>query len=199
MRRLVYADLERLRIPIRYRESSMDMVTEPVLLEYLRMLGDHIRVGRGLYLYGRNGVGKTAFSCLALMQARRLGFLGLFVESAKIREYLFEHTSYDGESTMWERMHRVDLLVIDDFGKERGDRQGWEKQMLDEILRNRMMNCRATILTSNVVKDRLLVDDLMMRSTVEALMDSTIAYELRGENMRKEHAAENRAALGLDE
>lgn len=196
MRKLTDADLERMRIPPRYWVLDPAKVTDQVLRAYLRNIQSNVVDGLGMFLYGTNGIGKTAFSVFALQQARRNGYTGLFVASAKLKEYAFESTPFDDTCSYWDRALSVQLLVIDDFGKDRPDGKNWQAQLMDEIIRHRTMGRLSTIITSNVDKTRLLSDDFLGRSTMESMKDSIVSYELVGDNMRNQNAANNKVTAG---
>lgn len=195
-RPLTTSDMERMQIPPRYypKEIKVDLFPE-ILRAYLREIDTHVVAGRGLLLCGNNGIGKTTFLCAALSEARRYRYTALFVESAAIKDFIFQRTAFDANESMIERMRSVQVLGIDDLGKERADGKGFNEQVFDELLRHRMLHRRVTLISTNVTKAKL--PDFLMRSTLEALRDCVTPLEIDGVNHRVEHAKEARGALGI--
>ena len=195
-RPLTLSDMERMQIPPRYYPKEIDTTRFPEILRaYLREIDSHVLAGRGLLLCGNNGIGKTTFVCAALQEARRHRHTALFVESAAIKDFIFQRTPFDAQESMIERMRSVQVLGIDDLGKERADGKGFNEQVFDELLRHRMLHRRVTLISTNVVKARL--PDFLMKSTLEALRDCVTPLEIEGVNLRVEHAREARDALGI--
>lgn len=123
--------------------------------------------GDGLYLFGERGVGKThkAWSLLlgyleAHATTKSWGIDGdevvVFDKSALLIpcERMFSEikdtfNAQNGPSTseVIEKFEQVDLLVIDDIGKEK--LTDWTRIKLFQIVNARYNNCRATVFTSN--------------------------------------------------
>ena len=124
-------------------------------VEYLRRYYNRIytacRDGWGLVLTGRNGVGKTGAAIVMLKQARRVGFTGLFISTSFYLSSIIDKRLFYESQTVQDRAENVDMLVLDDFGKESiktGD-GAWGGRSIEDLLRFRNLNRRSTIITTN--------------------------------------------------
>jgi DNA replication protein DnaC len=105
-----------------------------------------------LVLLGKTGTGKTHLMIAALKALTREGKSALYTTERKI--YREIHESYQGrrdlpsESQIIDKYSNVDVLGIDEIG-----RSSWtehESQTLYEIIDNRSMNCKQTIMAGNI-------------------------------------------------
>jgi DNA replication protein DnaC len=109
--------------------------------------------GRGLYLVGRAGRGKTGLAVATLRRWIEQGGAGRFIVPASYFDAL--RASFDSddpyekaEATRLRRdVHEAPLLVLDDFGAEGSSE--WVARCTFEILNYRMNAERPTIITSN--------------------------------------------------
>lgn len=125
--------------------------------------------GRGLLLVGKPGHGKTTLSAVTAQEVIRAAAPSLWGESIVKRPVLF--TDYpkllrlqqrawkeDGESdqALMDAVFgeagndNVQLLVLDDLGKEHRTASGWAENTFDAVLRARYNAGLPTIVTTNV-------------------------------------------------
>lgn len=113
---------------------------------------------RSLALIGETGVGKTHLITAALKALAREGKSARYVNERQI--YREIHESYLGrkdlptESQIIDRYSNVDVLGIDEIG-----RSSWtehESQTLYEIIDNRSMNGKKTIIAGNLTKEEFM-------------------------------------------
>ena len=113
---------------------------------------------RSLALIGKTGVGKTHLMTAALKALAREGKSALYVTERQI--YREIHESYLGrkdlptESQIIDRYSNVDVLGIDEIG-----RSSWtehESQTLYEIIDNRSMNGKKTIMAGNLTTEEFM-------------------------------------------
>lgn len=173
-----------MEIPERYRVLDPGKVTDPIFLDFLRKIPAPLQEGKSLFVTGNNGIGKTAFAALALMQGRRYGIPGLFIEAGRLKEYAFGREMFDMDQTYWERMQEVQFLVLDDLGKESEDTKNWMAQLMDQMMRHRMMHQLSTCITSNATPEDLVKRGTLWTSTLHAMKESTLFYNSIGEDMR---------------
>lgn len=102
--------------------------------------------GRGTYLFGQPGVGKTyAAACcvrLALESGRRAKLVSVpsLLEAVK--------AGYDGgDRAVLDRAKGYDLLVLDDLGMERAT--AWSMETLSSLVDHRVSRGLPTVVTSN--------------------------------------------------
>ncbi|HEX4109444.1 MAG TPA: hypothetical protein VHX88_15010, partial [Solirubrobacteraceae bacterium] len=118
------------RIPRRYKDMSFDrlggtdLVAYPEQVEVVRRfaarVGENLDAGRGLWIYGDVGTGKTTLAMLvskaALDSGRSVAIYSMPRLLAVIREKI---DSELGIVDFLDRLCSVDLLHIDDVGAER--------------------------------------------------------------------------------
>jgi DNA replication protein DnaC len=205
-RQLVLADVERMRVPRRYWKASWDLVLpldaehREAVGRYMRSIVANVKKGWGLHLWGPNDTGKTAVSCLVLMEARRWGFSGLFVRSPKLRQVIINSQKFDDSHSWLQRAERVDVLVIDDLGKEyRGD-SSFAERMIEGLIRERQGSNKVTILTTNLAgrshgsKGESL-EDMYQESMLRVMKASIYPQPVKGHNYREAEEAELRSAM----
>ncbi len=196
-RELDVDDMNRMRIPRRYWEVSVDgiqacsdpdgMGPEDIINNYLNNLKKMRKLGGGLVLWGPNGSGKTSIAVVIMKEFRRHGYPGLFIEASKIKDFWVSGDMFDEDERWRDRITDVDVLTIDDLGKGIADSTGFGATVLDEIVRTRNSKKLVTMITSNVSpKNRNWVEELELKvSTQETLIESFYAICVESENKRR--------------
>jgi len=115
----------------------------------------HYLRGDGLFLWGALGVGKTGLAACLLMELRRRGHTGLFVESATLVDKLMQAEQFDWETSWADRVREVEVLVIDDLGTEHHDDRAVIEKRIESIIRTRSQDRKVTIVTCNVAPLKL--------------------------------------------
>ena len=121
--------------------------------------------GRGLWLWGEPGTGKTRTACIAANHLSDLGWASKFVTVANLYDLSLQvmrareedererleslYGSYDAGWDGWE------LAVLDDFGKEHKTAGRWVQDALDSLIRNRFNSGAPTIVTTNLAPDAI--------------------------------------------
>lgn len=200
-RELTEEDLARMRLPELYWPAAVDRISladpgRTVFLRYLRKLSEVVPRGYGLLLWGPNGVGKTACSALIGKEAARLGFSVLFIRCADLlvwetRKILFEET---GTLTLWDRARTVDVLLLDDLGKEVHDANGKSLKELEEFMRERISRSKATIVTTNLAPGEQM-EKLYKQSMLHVMKEAIYALKCVGSDFREAKQAEVAAVL----
>jgi DNA replication protein DnaC len=161
------------RIPARYRAISFEhsdvidmerrfptQVRE--LRAYVRELGPNLAAGRGLWLTGGFGTGKTALAMIVSRAAIDAGHSVAIYSCprllAMLRESIDTPVRGSGQTTggvveFLDQLTAVDLLHIDDLGAEH--RTDWVLEQLYSIVNARYQDERATLITSNLSRDEL--------------------------------------------
>jgi DNA replication protein DnaC len=193
-RELTQRDLERMRVPERFWHVDMDRVhegkTKDVIIKYMRNMGDYTNAGEpmkngyGLILWGHNDTGKTSVSVLIAKEARRRGFSVLFVRAVQYRDFVMQFEKYNESESLKHRCETVDLLILDDLGKESSSlkSKGGSERLFEDLLRERTSNLRSTIITMNSNPEKL--EERYERSFQRMIIESFVQLKLVGESQR---------------
>jgi DNA replication protein DnaC len=190
--------LRRSGIGRRYWSAHLDRDTVPLVVSsWVSDLPSVAKRGWGLFLFGANGVGKTHLASAVLLECLKHPLSVLFVTAEKLRVAAVEKTLWDPETderqTLVDRASRVDVLVIDDLGKEYQTDSGWSQLVIENLLRDRVQNLRATILTSNLTPTEFR--GRYHDSSLGLAQESMLVQEITGKNRRAEAASEERKRL----
>ena len=171
-------------IPARYRGVSFERppVSEMAADPRARMVVEEVRTfvedidsrldeGRGLWLMGDTGTGKTTLAMLvskaALAAGRTVAIYSLPKLLARIRR------TYDAEAgeasylELFERLTSVDLLHVDDLGAEK--RSDWVLEQLYALVNERYEARRSILVTTNLDQARL--EEQIGQRTVSRLVE----------------------------
>jgi DNA replication protein DnaC len=178
-------------IPRRYRLASFDTppvsdMTGPaprVVRDFARRIDEHLDSGRGLWIFGGVGTGKTTLamivSRLAIEAGRSVAIYSLPRLLAEIRA-TFEADTEGSYVDFLERLAAVDLLHVDDVGAEKTS--PWVLEQLYAIVNARYEDEKAIVITTNLPQDEL-ADQIGFR-TVSRLKEMCEVLPLYGEDAR---------------
>jgi DNA replication protein DnaC len=150
------------RLPQRYRDVAFERfpVTEmpqPVVAEvrrYTRDIGANLDEGRGVWLFGDVGTGKTTLAMLVSKAALAAGRTVAIYSLPRLLNLLREAIgSDDGKLDLLDRLATVDLLHLDDVGAENST--DWVLEQLYSIVNTRYEEQRALVVTSNLGPEEL--------------------------------------------
>lgn len=123
--------------------------------EYADNFPIHRAKGDGLYIEGTNGTGKTHLAAAIALQLIEQGIPVICKTSSDLLMDI--RRSYDdssmNEAQILDIYKRVDLLIIDDLGKEQCS--DWSMSTLYSILNDRYEDMKPTIVTTNYNTDAL--------------------------------------------
>jgi DNA replication protein DnaC len=152
-------------IPAKYRGVSFDrppvtLMNEIVVRrvrEYCSAIDQNIETGRGLWLYGSSGTGKTTLAMLvsrtALEARRSVAIYSLPKLLARIRRTFDAEAGEQSYSDLFERLATVDLLHVDDLGAE--NRTEWVLEQLYALVNERYEAQRSLVVTTNLEEHEL--------------------------------------------
>jgi DNA replication protein DnaC len=158
------------RIPKRYRDVAFDRypVTEiePVVVDQVRRfcrdIEAYLDAGRGLWLEGDPGTGKTTLAMLVSKAAIEAHRTTAIYSAPRLMGVLRESIdSEEGLLGLLDRLATVDLLHLDDLGAEH--RTDWVLEQLYSIINTRYEEQRSIILTTNATEQQL-IDQLGART-----------------------------------
>jgi DNA replication protein DnaC len=184
-------------IPRRYRMVSFD--APPVsdlpsaqvrtVQRFVRRLDENLDNGRGLWLFGDVGTGKTTLAMLvsrhALEAGRSVAIYSLPRLLAEIRTTFEEHAEHSYTDFL-DRLAAVDLLHIDDVGAEKTS--PWVLEQLYALVNARYEDERSIVLTTNIQARHELVEQIGER-TVSRLEEMCEQIPLLGDDARARYHA----------
>jgi DNA replication protein DnaC len=164
------------RIPRKYRDVAFDRfpvtaISPPVVEEVRRFCRDidaRLDEGRGLWLVGDSGTGKTTLAMLvskAAIEAKRTTAIYSMPRLMAVLREAIE--SEDGLLGLLDRLATVDLLHIDDLGAEH--RTDWVLEQLYSIVNTRYEDERSILITTNNMPAEL--EEQIGKRTVSRLVE----------------------------
>jgi DNA replication protein DnaC len=186
------------RIPKLYRGVSFD---RPPISDMARTAPDQIRSvrryvqaidanidgGRGLWIQGSVGTGKTTLAMLVSKAALDAGRSVAIYSLPRLLNLLRESMESDGGLLdLLDRLTAVDLLHIDDLGAE--NRTDWVLEQLYSIVNARYESERAIVATTNLMPDEL-AERLGARTVSRLVEICGDLIPLGGQDMRREYRA----------
>jgi DNA replication protein DnaC len=189
-------------IPPRYRgvsfdrpplpEMNRDLATRAAVTEtrrFIEELGDRLAAGRGLWLFGDTGTGKTTLAMLvskaALEAGHSVAIYSLPKLLARIRRTYESEPGGDSYLSFFERLTSVELLHIDDLGAEK--RSDWVLEQLYALINERYEAQRSVLVTTNLSHERL--EEQIGARTVSRLAQICDEVPLFGDDRRYGKAA----------
>jgi DNA replication protein DnaC len=166
-------------IPRRYRDVSLQIArndgVSPIVLkvvgDFLEGLDGHLDEGRGLWLTGKVGTGKTALAMLisksALEAGRTVAIYSLPKLLARVRATYEKDSGGDSYTEFFGRLVSLDLLHIDDLGVEK--RSDWVLEQLYAIINERYEMERSMLVTTNL--DQPALEEQVGERTVSRLVE----------------------------
>ena len=166
-------------IPKRYRGVSFDRQPicdlDPSLLRgvrhYVRELAKNLDKGRGLWIHGDVGTGKTSLAMLvskaALEAGRSVAIYSMPRLLARIRRTYETESGEEGYLSFFDRLSSVDLLHLDDLGAEK--RTDWVLEQLYAIVDRRYEEERSMVVTTNL--DVPALEEQIGERTVSRLVE----------------------------
>ena len=156
-RQLTKKSMERMHLPKRFWCSEYNRISEGAhrvaATRYIEQVDIAMERGYGMILWGDNSVGKTAIAAVLMKEVRRRGYIALFTTASQFISSVIQRVEYDDAHTVQQRCHSVDLLVIDDLGKESSvsaSKKDVMESMIENLIRFRSSNLKSTIITSNI-------------------------------------------------
>jgi len=191
-RKLTIGDVKRANLPERYWEASLSAI--PDHLDYKRKIKKYIdnlvgmmEQGIGLYLWStENGSGKTSIAALIAKEALRYGKTVFFEESSRLKGMLINKEQFEEGTSIEERMMMVDVLILDDIGKEYRTSSGYAENVIETLVRARVQKVKTTILTGNVhPKD---MQKIYSEDFSALLKESVVPVNVTGHDFREARA-----------
>lgn len=151
---------------------------------YVEQFDEMYAKGAGLYLWGANSTGKTYTACSVLKEIQMRGYSTYCVMADKLRSIYIDKDMFDPDMSIVQRVESVDVLLIEDLGKEyTGKGSGWAELCFENLLRTRTRELKPTLITTNLSpKD---FGDRYKESAQAIALESTIAIQVKGDDQRR--------------
>ncbi|MDP8951429.1 MAG: ATP-binding protein [Actinomycetota bacterium] len=159
--------------------------------EYLENWEENREEGRGLYLCGGAGAGKTHLAVAVLNELiRRKRVPSLFVTVPELLDNLREAYNKPGRNLdEWmDAVQNADFLVLDDLGSERPTE--WVKERLFVIVDHRYREALPTVFTSNIGPKDLAAQ--LGERTASRIIAMCEGIEIESDDYRETAAKEGR-------
>lgn len=139
--------------------------------------------GRGLWLHGDPGTGKTTMASVCLNHLSDLGWSSKFVTMSNLYDLSLQALRARGEEEKERWQSAYDcydagwagwrIVVLDDLGKEHKTASRWAEDAIDSLLRNRFNDGAPTIVTTNMpMRDIGSIYNVSLRDFIyEAFID----------------------------
>jgi DNA replication protein DnaC len=193
-RELTRDDLERMKVPVRYWNVRFDEISDvavgddpsprEMVRRYIACMSAMRENGGGMVFYGPNGTGKTSACVYIAKEYRRRGYTVLFLAAADLKRLVIDKDAFDDDETWWARARDVDVLIIDDLGKETLDATGFGAGLFDELIRARNSHKLVTFITSNLLPKRWEKELELRASTAHVLKECTVPVKVTGDDKR---------------
>jgi DNA replication protein DnaC len=177
-------------IPRRYRDVSFERppVTEidsgvvRQVRDYTGRIDEHLAAGRGLWLMGPPGTGKTTLAMLVSKAASDAGHsVAIYSLPRLLNEIRDTHRAERSHVQLLDRLVAVDLLHVDDVGAERTT--DWVLEELYSIVNARYEEQRAMLITTNIMDRDKLCEQITPR-TVSRLTEMCDELPVLGHDRR---------------
>jgi DNA replication protein DnaC len=184
-------------IPARYRgvgfdrppvaDMTRDLTTKAAVNEvraYVDDLERRLAEGRGLWIFGDTGTGKTTLAMLiskaALEAGKSVAIYSLPKLLARIRKTYDSEPGGDSYLSLFDKLTSVDLLHIDDLGAEK--RSDWVLEQLYALVNERYETERSVVITTNLGHEQL--EEQIGSRTVSRLTEICDEVPLFGSDRR---------------
>jgi DNA replication protein DnaC len=169
--------------------ADMDATLTRQIRVFVRDIDANLDKGRGLWLFGDVGTGKTSLAMLvskaALESGRSVAIYSMPRLLADIKE-TYEDRSEHSYMQLFDRLVGVDLLHIDDLGAEK--RTEWVLEQLYSIINERWQEQRSVVVTTNLIDVDDLRDQIGPR-TVSRLHEMCELIPIMGRDRRMQQDA----------
>ncbi len=163
------------------------------VIKYLKEFIDNPLTGKGLYLHGNFGCGKTYLVTAAITELARKDIKSAIIFWPEFLKYLKTLFNTNGFEEVMNKVSKAPILLIDDIGAE--NTTSWSRdEILCPILQYRMDEGLKTFFTSNLTLEELEThlsitkdgaDIVKAKRIIERIKHLTNDLEIISKNLRK--------------
>jgi DNA replication protein DnaC len=198
----IEARLEQAGIPALFRDRSFKnyIATTDAQRNAMRTFGlfaknfdEHLKTGTVLIGRGKVGTGKSHLACACANYLMARGRTVYFTSTARLFTKIrgtWSKSSELSEEQMLKQFEQIDLMILDEVGVQRGTED--EQRTLHELLEARRLNCRPSILLSNLDAD--VLQKYLGERFIDRLAESGVDVLFDWES----HRRQSRDVGGLD-
>lgn len=165
-----------------------------VAKEYTESWPKHFERGDGLYIEGTNGTGKTHLAAAIALELLKKGVPVICKTGADILQDI--RKAYDCNDVSEEKVINlykdVDLLIIDDLGKESCTE--WSASIFYSIINDRYENMKPVIITTNYGANQLIEkmtpkggDNSAITAIISRLQETSMIITMAWRDIRTSH------------
>ena len=156
--------------------------------------------GKGLFLYGSVGTGKSFYAACIVNELIDKGYPCMMTNFSRLVNTI--QGMFEGKQEYIDRLNKFDLLVIDDLSAERDTE--YMNEIIFTIIDSRYRAGLPLIVTTNLTADEIKNPaDIKKQRTYSRLLEMTIPVEVTGTDRRRKKLvndfAEFSDMLGLNE
>lgn len=150
-----------------------------VALEYAKNIEQHLKTGKNLIIVGSTcvGTGKTHLACAVAQEVMGLGVPAQFINVCSMLSEIRENFDVD-------KFSKIELLIIDDFGKEKST--DWVCEVVYSIINKRYEQMLPTVITTEKFMSNMTEHyGERGKAILSRISEDFSLIELKGEDYRK--------------
>jgi DNA replication protein DnaC len=198
----IEARLAQAGIPTLFRDRSFDnyearterqTVARQKFQAFAENFAAHLKTGTVLVGMGKVGTGKSHLACACANYLMARGYTAHFTSTARLFTKIrgtWSRGSDMSEEQMLRQFEGIDLMILDEVGLQRGTDD--EQRTLHELLEARRLNCKPTILLTNL--DWKTLKDYIGERFIDRMLESGVSVIFDWES----HRRQSRDVGGLD-
>lgn len=149
--RMAKANIPRRYWPLEIEDTFVqDQDGLTFIKDVIANIADVVRKGLSISLFGTRGCGKTTLTIYTLKAGLRAGFSGYFILMESLLSLIKESFDSADAKERLKDIRSVDILVLDDLGREYVAKQEFVVARLDELFRWRDSMGLSTLFSSNL-------------------------------------------------
>lgn len=151
---------------------------------FLNGFEKNLEVGKGLFIYGDFGTGKTSLAVIVMKKALYRNLNPFFVRASWLPKVVIEKPRVNyltGDDVLVKDIcETCDVLVIDNLNEELAGK--WQSTALEDLIRDRYEEKKMTIVTSNMSPKSLSL--VVSRGTTSLMGDTLTPLKASGPSWR---------------